>query len=55
MGEFLDSGIVLTAFSALIGLAVGKDDLALELGVLALVLVAARVVRDWYRGRRRRR
>jgi len=50
----IDSGIVLTAFCALIGLAVGRSDLALELGLTALLLVAARVVRDWWRGCRRR-
>ena len=51
----IDSGIVLTSFCALIALAVGRADLALELGVTGLVLVAARVVREWYRRRRRRR
>lgn len=54
MGEFLDSGIVLTGFFALIAIVVGMGDLGLELAAVAVALVGGRVVWRWWVGRGRR-
>jgi hypothetical protein len=48
--EAVDCGIVLTAFSAIVGLGAGLGDLALELGLLCLGLMVVAM----FRGRKRR-
>lgn len=52
MSEFLDTGIVLTGFGALIAIVAGMEDIGLELAGLAVALMAGRVVWRWWQGRR---
>lgn len=52
--EAVDCGIVFTAMSAIIGLAAGMRELALELGLVCLGLMVVKVVRGCWKRRRRR-
>ena len=52
--EWVDCGIVFTAYCAIVGLVAGMGDLALELALTCLGLVVVRVFRScWKRWRRR--
>jgi len=51
--DVVDCGIVFTAFNAIIGLAAGLGDLALELALVCLGLMVVRIFRRCWKRRGR--